>query len=121
MTNHNCGAFSLQDVEGRMVVTTTTDLESLRYGDIHADTNRVLAALRQSRPADVVIDLGAVEFMNSSQIRVFVKIAREAGVFGANVCFCGGSQTVKDVFESMNLTKLWPHHDTLNAAVEHAS
>ena len=45
MTNHNYGAFSLQDVEGRMVVTTTTDLESLRYGDIHADTNRVLVEI----------------------------------------------------------------------------
>ena len=121
MTNHNCGAFSLQDVEGRMAVTTTTDLESLRYGDIQADMNRVMATLRQLRPADVVIDLGAVEFMNASQVSVFVKIAREAGVFGANVCFCGGSQTVRDVFQSMNLTKLWPHHDTLNAAVEHAS
>jgi anti-anti-sigma factor len=121
MTNHNYGAFSLQDVEGRMVVTTTTDLESLRYGDIHADTNRVLATLRQSRPADVVIDLGAVEFLNSSQISVFVKIARGASLFGADVCFCGESQTVKDVFESMNLTKLWPHHDTLKTAIEHAA
>jgi anti-anti-sigma factor len=120
MTDHNCGVFSLQDVEGRIVVTTTTELESLRYGEIHADTNRVLAILRQSRPAGVVIDLGDVEFMNSAQIGVFVKIAREASSFGANVCFCGGSQTVKDVFQSMNLTKLWPHHDTLNAAIEPA-
>ena len=102
-----------------MVVTTTTDIESLRYNDIHAATNRVLATLRQSRPTDVVIDLGPAEFMNSAQISVFVKIARGASLFGADVCFCGESQTVKDVFESMNLTKLWPHHDTLNAAVEH--
>ena len=120
MTDHNCGVFLLQDVEGRMVVTTTTDLESLRYGEIHAGTNRVLATLRQSRPANVVIDLGDLEFMNSAQIGVFVKIAREAGLFGADVCFCGGSQTVKDVFKSMNLTSLWPHHDTLKTAIEHA-
>ena len=121
MTNHNCGAFSLQDVEGRMVVTTTTDMESLRYNDIHAGTNRVLATLRQSRPADVVIDLGPAEFMNPAQISVFVKIARGASLFGAAVCFCGGSQTVKDIFQSMNLTKLWPHHDTLKTAIEHAA
>ena len=120
MKNQNCGVFSLQDVEGRMVVTTMTDLKSLRYGEVHADTNRLLATLRQSRPTNVIIDLGALEFMNSAQIGVFVKIAREAGVIGVDVCFCGGSQTVKDVFQSMNLTQLWPHHDTLNAAVEHA-
>ena len=121
MTNHNCGVFSVQEVEDRMVVTTTTDIESLRYNDIHAATNRVLATLRQSRPTDVVIDLGPAEFMNSAQISVFVKIAREASLFGAAVCFCGGSQTVKDVFQSMNLTKLWPHHDTLQTAIEHAA
>lgn len=120
MMDHNCGVFSLQDVEGRMVITTTTDLESLRYGDVHADTNRLLATLRQSRPTNVVIDLGALEFMNSAKIGVFVKIAREAGVIGADVCFCGGSQTVKDVFQSMNLTQLWPYYETLNAALEHA-
>jgi anti-anti-sigma factor len=104
-----------------VVVSTTTDLGNLRYGDIHADANRVLAILQKSRPADVVIDLAAVKFIKSSQIRVFVKIARAASSFGADVCFCGGSQTVKDVFETMNLTKLWPHRDTLNAVIEPAS
>lgn len=120
MTNQNCGVFSVRDVDGRMVVTTMTDLKILRHNDIQVDTNRVLATLRQSRPANVVIDLGAVEFMTSSYIGVFIKIAREASSFGADVCFCGGSQNVKDVFVTMNLTKLWPHHDTLNAAIEHA-
>ena len=120
MTNHNYGVFSLRDIEGRTVVTTTSDLEGNRYGDIHADTNRLLATLRQSRPADVVIDLSGVEFLNSAQISVFVKIAREASSFGADVCFCGASQTVKGVFKSMNLTKLWPHHDTLETAIEQA-
>jgi anti-anti-sigma factor len=121
VTNHNCGVFSVRDVEGRVVVTTTTDLEKLRYNAIQADTNRVLATLRQLRPADVVIDLGPVEFMTSSNIGVFVKIAREASSIGADVCFCGGSQRVKDVFQSMNLTKLWSHHDTLKTAIEHAA
>ena len=103
-----------------MVVTTTTNMESLRYNDIHAGTNRVLATLQQFRPANVIIDLGPVEFISSAQISVFVKIARGASMFGAAVCFCGGSQTVKDVFHTMNLTKLWPHHDTLQTAIEHA-
>lgn len=119
MTSHNCGVFSLRDVDGSMVVTTMTDLENLRHNEIHADTNCVLATLRQSRPANVVIDFGPAEFLNSSQIGVFVKIAREAGHVGAGVCFCGGSPTVKEALESMNLTTLWPHHDTLNAAIKH--
>ena len=121
MTNHNCGVFSVQEIEDRVVVTTATDMESLRYNDMHADTNRILATLQQSRPANVVIDLGPAEYMNSAQITVFVKIARGASLFGAAVCFCGGSQTVKDIFQTMNLTKLWPHHDTLQTAIEHAA
>ncbi len=121
MTNHNCGAFSVEDVEGRMVISTAADLDNLRYGDIHAEANRVLAIIQQSRPAGVVINLGTLEFINSSQIGVFVKIARAASSFGADVCFCGGSQTVKDTFQSMNLTEIWPHHGSLNAAVETTS
>jgi len=121
MTNHNCGVFSVQEIEDRVVVTTATDMESLRYNDMHAGTNRILATLQQSRPANVVIDLGFAEYMNSAQITVFVKIARGASLFGAAVCFCGGSQTVKDIFQTMNLTKLWPHHDTLQTAIEHAA
>ena len=121
MTNHNCGVFSVQEIEDRVVVTTATDMESLRYNDMHAGTNRILATLQQSRPANVVIDIGPAEYMNSAQITVFVKIARGASLFGAAVCFCGGSQTVKDIFQTMNLTKLWPHHDTLQTAIEHAA
>ena len=121
MANHNCRAFSVEEVEDRIVVTTTTDIKRLRYNDIHAGTNRILATLQQSRPANVVIDLGFAEYMNSAQITVFVKIARGASLFGAAVCFCGGSQTVKDIFQTMNLTKLWPHHDTLQTAIEHAA
>ena len=111
----------MQEVEDRVVVTTATDMESLRYNDMQAGTNRILATLQQSRPANVVIDLGTAEYMNSAQIGVFVKIARGASLFGAAVCFCGGSQTVKEIFQTMNLTKLWPYHDTLQTAIEHAA
>ena len=66
----------------------------------------------------VVIDLGQVTFLNSVAIGAIVKIARESQNLGADVCLCNASDTVLNVLDTMNLTNLWPHFDSLQGALD---
>lgn len=92
--------------------------DSTRYADFRLEANQVVSDVRDGRPHHVVIDLGRVSFLNSVAIGGIVKIARESRNLGADVCLCNASDTVLNVLETMNLTNLWPHFDSLQAALD---
>ncbi len=109
-------AFSTSEAQKAFVVSVSTDLTH-RYTDFRLEANQVVAEIRQGRPPRVVVDLGQVLLLTSVAIGAVVKIARESRSMGADVCLCNASDNVLNVLDTMNLTNLWPHFESLHDAL----
>ena len=107
--------FTVSEQHDRLVIRLDTD--GFRYPDLQQEANRVTGHIHSTRPTHVVIDLAGVLHMNSITISVIVRVAREAGACGANVSLCNGAESVLEILRTMNLTRLWPHYESFEAAV----
>lgn len=110
--------FAVQSVDNVFVVSPQGDSGGFRYNDIHRETNTITDRLQRDRITNLVIDFSDVEIVGSVMISSIIKIARQHGNRKGRAAFCGASSTMRDVLQTMNLTKLWPCFDTREEALK---
>lgn len=110
--------FLTEFVDGVLVVMPQGDALEFRHNDIHFAVNSVSGRLLSSEPRGLVIDFGTHQIVSSIMIGATVRIARQYRSQRGTVAFCGSSPTIRDVYQSMNLTKLWTFFGSRAEAME---
>lgn len=64
-----------------------------------------------------VIDMGSVEFIDSTGLGVLVGCMRRASAAGGGLCLCALRPKVMGVFSLTQLDRVFPIHDRLDAAL----
>jgi anti-anti-sigma factor len=116
MTQTNT-VFATQIVDGTLVVTPQGDSTGFRYNDIHSETNAVITAVDRQKAKNLVINFNSVEIVGSIMISAMIKLARKITSKNGQAAFCCASETMQEVMQSMNLTRLWPYFDTEEEAI----
>jgi anti-anti-sigma factor len=101
------------NVDGRAVVTVSgeIDLETAsRLGE------ELQGAMRDVAP-DLVVDLSAVTFMDSTGLKVLIAAQLRAGLAGGGITLVGLRRAVRRVFEVTGLDDQFAVHDTLEDAL----
>lgn len=118
MPEVNNPVFEVEEIRESMVIKAFQDVDLARYADIHEEMNVINSLIRRERPARVVIDLSPARYLSSVTITALVRIAREAKACRSQVRLSSGCETVVDILETMNLTSMWPHFETVEAAID---
>ena len=117
MMTHTNTVFTTQLVGQTLVVTPQGDSSGFRYNDIHAETNAVITAIDRQKAQNLVINFNSVEIVGSIMINAIIKLARKITSKKGQAAFCSASETMEEVMQSMNLTRLWPCFDTQEEAI----
>lgn len=110
--------FTTELVDGTLVVSPQGDSTGFRYNDIHSETNAVITAIDRQNAQNLVINFKNVEIVGSIMISAIIKLARKITSKKGQAAFCSASETMEEVMQSMNLTRLWPCFETQEEAIE---
>lgn len=111
-TQTNQKVFLVEQVDGAMIVTPQGDGVGFRYNEIHIETNALVDEMRRQGATRLLIDFSGVEIIGSIMISSVIKMARQIASHKGQAAFCSASDTMFEVMNSMNLTRLWPYHET---------
>lgn len=117
MTPTNTRVFAVEKYGKTLVITPQGDASGFRYMEIHQDTNSVCDLIGRGEIQNLIIDLGQVTILGSIIISSIIKMARKINERQGKACFCQASNSMREVIQSMSLTKLWPYLDTLDEAI----
>jgi anti-anti-sigma factor len=65
----------------------------------------------------LVLDMGAVPFVDSRGLELLVDLSEELGKSGQTLHLCGVNKTVREVMDLTELTDLFEHFEDANTAV----
>jgi anti-sigma B factor antagonist len=85
----------VSDYGGQLVVAATGQVDLATAPELAA----VLAQARRDRPFEIVVDLTAVDFLDSAGVRVLVEAARQAAELGVELSVRGAGGWVARVLE----------------------
>ncbi|MDA1165705.1 MAG: STAS domain-containing protein [Planctomycetota bacterium] len=110
--------FAIEMVDKNLVVTPQGDSSGFRYVDIQSETNSVIAAIDRKNAQNLVVNFNSTEIVGSIMISAIIKLARKITSRKGQAAFCCASDTMQEVMQSMNLTRLWPYFDTQENAIK---
>ena len=109
--------FKAEQVGPVVVVTPEGDGSAFRYQDVHMEANAVRGHLGKPGNDHLVIDLHKMEYFGSEFIGALVTMAREVRNRQGKAVMCAATPQMLDVLQNMSLFKLWPYHETREAAL----
>jgi anti-anti-sigma factor len=110
--------FAIEFVGDVLVLTLQGDSTGFRYSDIHSETNAVIRTIDRRNAQHLVINFKNVEIVGSIMISAIIKLARKITAKKGHAAFCCTSDTMREVMQSMNLTRLWPCFDSQEEAIK---
>jgi len=89
--------------------------------DLHISprVERSLASMIKKRPAQVVVDLSGVTFIDSSGLAVLIRAMQDVQMYGGKLSLCGINADLRSIFEMARLDQVFlidPRDDELLAA-----
>jgi len=84
------------------------------------DAEKVKSRAAQASSASlgkIVIDAGAVPFVDSRGLEVLVELSEELGATGQVLKLAGANESLREVMELTELTGHFEHYEDVNAAV----
>jgi anti-anti-sigma factor len=95
----------LVKLAGRLDITQSDEVESHLAKDV------------LSGDGDIIIDLGAISYISSSGIRIFVGMVRELNKQGRKLKLCNITTPVRKVFDVVELLDLFDVYETEQDAI----
>jgi anti-sigma B factor antagonist len=96
----------------RLELTGCDAIDSVNAAAVKAE-----ALARLGEATDVVVDLSAVEFIDSAGVGVLVALFKNARLRGGRARFCGLTPGVRGVLEIIRLDQIFEIFDDVEAAV----
>jgi len=105
--------------DGSTLILIPQDNQSgFRRADLQTESNSVRRIVDEAGTVDLVVDLGQLDFFGSELIGAIIRIARHVCDCGGRAAMCNASEKMRDVLETMNLSKLWPYFATREEALK---
>lgn len=91
-----------------LFVSLSQPVSSLTNSGILQELNALLAEVRQSRPAGMVVDLRAATYFGSCLLEVLRHLGEELKQHGGRMTLCEVSPIGREVLHIAHFDKLWP-------------
>jgi anti-sigma B factor antagonist len=105
-----------QEEIGKVVVlTATTCLD----GSSAADARNTLDALLAGGHHRIVIDLGPLDFIDSSGLGFLVTAFRRVKEVGGRFCLCGVGPRIQTILDVTRLAEVLPVRNNRSSAIDH--
>ncbi len=99
--------FIFEEQRGFCSVQFNPILMTLSWGDVEAGTSPVIQQLKQSRRKSLLVDLGAMDMINSGLIASLVRMWKTMEEKNGQFSLVSPNEVVTDVLKSAGLWKLW--------------
>lgn len=99
--------FVFEEQRGYCTVLFNPILMALSWGDVEAGTSRVLEQLKQTSRKSLLVDLGAMDMINSGLIASLVRMWKTMQEKKGQFSLVSPNEIVTDVLKSAGLWKLW--------------
>jgi len=106
----------VNEVEGRLLLKLEGDVDLARCATIR---KRLLGAVAQGK--DLLVDLSAVTYLDSSGVASLIEAMQVANKNGTALRLFAASSQVMRVFELARLDQVFPMHSDLDAALASTS
>jgi len=106
--------------DGRiLVVVPQAESYGFRYTEVHLESNKLLALMKEPEIDNLVVDFGSLHYFGSEFIGALIRLARSVCDDGGKVALCNASDKMVQVLSNMKLNKLWPYYDTRDEALQY--
>jgi len=109
--------FQLEQFGETVIVTPDGEGSAFRYQDLHMEVNAIRSHMMKPGQKNLIVDLHKMDYFGSEFIGALVSMLRETKMRRGLACFCCAKPQMVNVLNNMALFKLWPHHDSRDAAL----
>jgi len=113
------GEFNVTCQKVRDVLICHVEADEISTLD-HVDqlTDRFKQLLEEHRPAKILIDLQGVRFMATAAVNVLLVVMKRVRLAGGEICLEKKKKNVQQMFELMQLKKIFTVYDNRRAALD---
>ncbi|MBQ15645.1 MAG: hypothetical protein CMJ65_00835 [Planctomycetaceae bacterium] len=109
--------FQIVRLANTLVVVPQGATMNFQYTDVHLESNELFRILDEPNIKNVLIDLGAVDYIDSIIISSLLRVLTKSRQLGGKGVFCCASDDVKEVLKCIQIGRLWPLFDTREEAL----
>jgi len=109
--------YQLETADQYTVVTLSAQLSNEQWGDIHEVGNQLVKRLNQSKTRNLLVDLGAMEYIGSSTVALVVRLWKTVQEQEAALAVISKHPVVLEVLQISGLSKVWTIVDTRDEAL----
>ena len=107
----------VRDVQERQEGSVVVLAGGIDYNQSHK-LLEVLNGVIEKRPSCLVVDLGAVEYMDSSGLGTLVKIFQQVNGYKGKMALVAMNDRVRNAFEITRLDQFFAIHQTVDEALQ---
>ena len=100
--------FLVEQVGGTLVVVPQGPALNFRYPDVHRESNELFRMMDGPDLNNVVIDLSAVDYVDSVIIGSIIRLLQKARVRRGRAVFCSASEAMQEILKSIKIGTMWP-------------
>ena len=100
--------FLVEQVGGTLVVVPQGPALNFRYPDVHRESNELFRMMDGPDLNNVVIDLSAVDYVDSVIIGSIIRLLQKARVRRGRAVFCSASDSMQEILKSIKIGTMWP-------------
>lgn len=109
--------FLAERVGATLVVVPQGPALNFRYPDVHRESNELFRMMDAPDLHNVVIDLSAVDYVDSVIIGSIIRLLQKARVRRGQAVFCSASDAMQEILKSIKIGTMWPLFATRSEAL----
>ncbi len=109
--------FKITRLPHTLVIVPQGATMNFQYTDVHLESNELFRIIDEPGLDNVLIDLGAVTYIDSIIISSLLRVLTKSRQLGGKGVFCCANDEVKEVLSCIQVGRLWPLFDTRDLAL----
>ena len=109
--------FKIARLPRTLVIVPQGATMNFQYTDVHLESNELFRIIDEPELENVLIDLGAVIYIDSIIISSLLRVLTKSRQLGGKGVFCCANNEVKEVLGCIQIGRLWPLFETRDEAL----
>ncbi|MEC9008251.1 MAG: STAS domain-containing protein, partial [Planctomycetota bacterium] len=109
--------FKIARLSRTLVIVPQGATMNFQYTDVHLESNELYRIIDEPQLENVLIDLGAVEYIDSIIISSLLRVLTKSRQLGGKGVFCCANNEVQEVLSCIQIGRLWPLFETREEAL----
>jgi anti-anti-sigma factor len=109
--------FFIDRIDATLVVIPQGAGLNFRYPDVHRESNELFRMLDASDVRNVLIDLHAVDYIDSVIIGSLIRLLQKARNKRGKAVFCNASDSMQEILKCIKIGTLWPLYGSREEAL----